>query len=187
MERQRERQHRNRSGLQRSKLVCLLLAVCFLISSLSGCIAFRPLRLPQLKEFERQVHKKYPLSIVECRYSYGAWVEINVKRLNFDDECAYTILGELSDVVAGEEFIQEPYALYEQEWQNHPKWILEDPPQISLNFISFGQDRYRFHTYADKVDSEQAPNGFIWAGYTVWWSNDLQVPPEKIEAMRKKD
>ena len=120
--------YRNRSlcsGKKRSSLdriICIILLAIILATSLCGCTLFRPLRLPQLREFEKDVRKMYPRTSVSCRYNYEASVHITVTGSVFDDESAFTILGRLRAVVSDEAFIQDLFELFEKESHGDPNW-----------------------------------------------------------------
>lgn len=112
-------------------------------------------------------------------------MEINVNRLDFDEECAYTILGDLNAAFADGEFIKELYAFCEKEL-SYPN--LEDPPYIDLNLSVLGKARYRFTTYAEKVDigSEEDQNVCPWVGYNKWYSNGFEITQEEITAKHRR-
>ena len=73
----------------------------------SGCLALRPIQLPQMQEFQESVRKEYPRADVSCRYEYGAGVSIRASNTVVDEEFAYTVLGILQPIVRDEAFIQD--------------------------------------------------------------------------------
>ena len=153
------------------RVVCVILALLILATSLSGCIAYRPLRLSQLREFERKVHSKYPLASVSCKYAYGADVAIDVSRVTVDEESAYTILGYLRPIVSGEDFLNDFLEFFEEEKQKHPKWPMERPPDIYLDLYGGKVCHYQFTTraYTQNYDDVQGSYFYTWDGYTTWY------------------
>lgn len=170
-----------------TRILCIVLMAALLTASLSGCIAYRPLRLPQLREFERNVHRKYPFAFVSCKYAYGAGVSITVSRFTFDEECAYTILGYLRPIVCDEEFIQDLFELYEKESHGNPNWKNGDYPEIYLHLTAVWYDRYQFSTRAtlEGYNSAYDPDSYTWDGYTTWYGTEIvnglpqQIPQER--------
>lgn len=188
----RERKRVRRGMLFR--LVCLGLTAVFLAVNLGGCMTYTPLRLAQLKEFERQVRGEYPFSKVECKYAQGEWVDINVTRSDFDEESAYTVLGYLTDIVRDEEFIEDFLAFHEKEAQKRPKetWLWY-PPDIHLNLIERGGTiRYKFTAcpYEENYNSAYPRESYTWEGYARWYGTrhstegpgyDFSISPEQVE------
>ncbi len=184
------------SGRKRRNVVrmfCVFLAVCLLITSLSGCLFYRPLRFSQLQEFEQNVHKDYPGLLIRCRYVNIAGVYIDVFGPDFDEECAYRILGYLQPVVSDEEFIQDLFDLFEKERDEH-NWKLGWRPVIYLCLSVGKKNRYQFSTRATKegYNSGRDPDSYTWDGYTTWYGTEFlnQVPkeisPEEIEEAVKR-
>lgn len=174
---------------------CIFLAACFLAVNLSGCTCYHPLRLSQLREFEQNVRKSYPLSLVSCKYDYGAGVFIQVTRSSFDEECAYTILGYLKPIVCDEEFIRELFELFEKESHGEPNWKNGMRPDIYLNLTAETTNRYQFSTRANKegYNSGRAPDSYTWDGYTTWYGTEIigkasyrEISPEEIEEAIKQ-
>lgn len=161
----------NKGDCNAARIVCILLMVCVLTASLSSCIAYRALRLPQLREFERKVHSKYPLASVSCKYAYGADVSINVSRVSVDEESAYTILGYLQPIVCSEDFLNDFLEFFEEEKQKHPKWQMERPPDIYLDLDGGTICHYQFTTraYTQNYDDVQGTYIYTWDGYATWY------------------
>ena len=159
----------------RLRIACLTLAVLFLAATLSGCIAYRPLRLSQMREFEQKVRAKYPLSRIKCQYDYGAGVDISITRFSFNEECVYTILGYLKPIVSDEEFIEELFELYETESHGDPNWKRGYRPRIWLNlYTQWGNSSYQFNAtaYKENYNSAHDPDSYTWDGYTTWWGTE---------------
>lgn len=170
------------AGHRKLRLFWAVVMALFLVANLSGCIAYRPLRLPQLQEFERNVRLKYPLSAISCKYDYEVGVSITVDRLAFDEECAYTILGYLQPIVRDEEFIQDLFELFEEESHGEPNWENGRRPKIYVFLSVCGFDRYQFTTRATKegYNSGRDPDSYTWDGYTTWYGTEVvnNVPQE---------
>lgn len=176
---------------KRAKItVALVIALaCLLTASLSGCAAFRPLRLPQLREFEQNVRKAYPHTSVSCQYQYNAGVMITVSRSEFDDECAYTILGYLQPIVRDEDFIQDLFELFEKESHGDPNWKLGMRPHIQLRLSVKEISRYMFTARATEelYNSGRDPDSYTWDGYTTWYGTEImderrrEIAPEEIQ------
>ena len=193
----RRQQSRYRRGVL-FRLTCLALAVVLLAVSLGGCMTYTPLRLAQLKEFERKVRSKYPFSTVECKYARGEWVDINVSSFSFDEESAYTILGYLTEIVRDEEFIEDFLAFHEKEAQKKPKetWLWY-PPELNLNLLIWGQKSYTFtaYPYEENYNSARPRDSYTWEGYANWYGTifskdgplyDVELSPEEVEEMLAK-
>ena len=171
MNRTQQRQNSKRGRRTLLRVVCVILALLILAASLSGCIANRPLRLSQLREFERKVHSRYPLASVSCKYAYGASVQIDVSRVSVDEESAYTILGYLRPIVSGEDFLDDFLEFFEEEKQKHPKWQMERPPDIYLNLDGGTICHYQFtaRAYTQNYDDVQGTYIYTWDGYATWY------------------
>lgn len=98
----------------------------------SGCLALRPIQLPQMQEFQESVRKEYPRADVSCRYEYGAGVSIRASNTVVDEEFAYTVLGILQPIVRDEAFIQDLFALFEEKASGDHNWELGWRPDIQL-------------------------------------------------------
>lgn len=184
------REKRNRSL---PRIFCLVFLVSFLAANLSGCTCYRPLRLPQLREFEQNVLRKYPLSMVSCKYAYEDNVTITVSGASFDEECAYTILGYLKPIVCDEDFIQDLFDFYERQFKDRPNWGTWKSgwrPDINVYLNAMGRySKYRFSTSANKeaYNSGYDPDSYTWDGYTTWYGTEYvdsvprEISPEEIE------
>ena len=120
----------SRGRVRRMAGAAVLALLCAL--ACSGCIAFRPLQLPQLQEFQESVRKEYPRADVSCHYEYGAGVSIRASNTVVDEEFAYTVLGILQPIVRDEGFIQDLFALFEEEASGDHNWELGRRPDIQL-------------------------------------------------------
>ena len=100
-----------------SILLSFIIALVF-----SGCTTYRNLNLSKIQEFKQDVLQTYPLSQVTCKYDYESGVTITINRLNYSEECAYTILNYLRPIVRDEVFIQELFELFEKESNGDPNW-----------------------------------------------------------------
>ena len=98
----------------------------FVLLSAALC---RP-RPPQLQEFQESVRKEYPRADVSCHYEYGAGVFIRASNTVVDEEFAYTVLGILQPIVRDEAFIQDLFALFEEEASGDHNWELGWRPDI---------------------------------------------------------
>ena len=164
------KENAGRKGPSRS--VCLRMGLALLLLvNLWGCIWYRPLRIPQLREFERAVHQKYPRTGVWCEYEYGAGVSITVERRDIDEECAYTVLGYLYPIVTEEAFIQELFTLFERESHGDPNWKNGARPDIWLFLEVDGKYRYQFCAGANQetYNSGRSPDSYTWDGYATWY------------------
>ncbi|MCH5353926.1 MAG: hypothetical protein J1E06_10755 [Acutalibacter sp.] len=182
------------------QIACLGLAAVLLAASLGGCMTYTPLRLAQLKEFERKVRSKYPLSIVECKYARGVWVDINVTKSGFDEESAYIILGYLTEIVRDEEFIEDFLAFHEEQGKKHPKEAgLWYPPHLYLNLMEWGETSYSYrftaYPYEENYNSARPKDSYTWEGYAKWYGTiiskdgplyDVELSPEKVEEAIKR-
>ncbi len=171
------------------RISCIVLMAFFLAANLSGCRVYLPLRLSQLREFERDVHKKYPFAAVSCKYEDTGPVTITVTRSSFDEECAYTILGCLQPVVCDEDFIRDLFDSYERRLKNTPYWETWKSgwrPAIYLFLDANRHTRYYFVAGAAKHDDS-------WDGYTTWYGTEnvsddeiREITPEEIEEAVKR-
>lgn len=157
------------------RIFCIGLTIFFLAVNLGGCTWYRPLRLPQLRDFEKRVQEEYPRTSVSCGYAYGAGVSITVKGPDFDEECAYTILGYFQPVASDEEFIQDLFELFEKESHSEPNWKNGRRPEIWLFLTADGKDRYQFTAMANKevYNSGRSPDSYTWDGYTTWYGTEI--------------
>ena len=126
---------------RRMAWAAVLASLCALVCS--GCTVYRPLDLSQLREFEQSVRKKYPFSYVSCQYEYQGDVYITVNRLEYDEETAYSILGALQPIVRDEGFIQDLFALFEEEASGDHNWELGQRPDIQLRIEVGGSSVYQ--------------------------------------------
>lgn len=177
-----------------SRAACVVLLMCFLAASLSGCTLYHPLRLPQLREFEQNVRREYPLSAVSCKYEYGTGVSITVSGMSFEEECAYTILGYLQPIVCDEDFIQDLFELFEKESHGDHNWKLGMRPDIRLHLAAGTNDRYQFTARATKelYNSGRDPDSYTWDGYATWYGTEFvgslprEITPKEIgEAVKR--
>lgn len=127
----------SRGRVRRMAGAAVLALLCAL--ACSGCIAFRPLQLPQMQEFQESVRKEYPRADVSCHYEYGAGVSIRASNTVVDEEFAYTVLGILQPIVRDEAFIQDLFALFEEEASGDHNWELGWRPGIQLRIEVGGQ------------------------------------------------
>ncbi len=178
-------------------IIWLVLSSVFLTLLFSGCIVYHPLRLSQLREFERDVHKKYPFAAVSCKYEHAGPVTITVNRSSFDEECAYTILGCLQPIVRDEDFIRDLFDSYERRLKDTPYWETWKSgwrPEIYLSLDANRYTRYQFSTRATKegYNSGYAPDSYTWDGYTTWYGTEYvdhvprEITPEEIEEAVKR-
>lgn len=136
----------------------------------------------------------YPQTSVSCRYEYGAGVHITVTGRAFDDECAFTILGRLREVVSDEAFIQDLFELFEKESHGDPNWKNGERPGIWLYFEVKGKDQYQFMAMANKeiYNSGRSPDSYTWDGYTTWYGTEIvngsirEISSEEIQEEIKK-
>lgn len=167
------------------KYVLVSLAAFLLLATLSGCISYLPLELPQMREFKESVLKKYPRAKVYCNYQYhGRGVDISAINVLVDEEFAYTVLGILQPIVCDEGFIQDLFELYEEEDGGEYNWERGERPDIGL-YIG----PYQFSARATKegYNSGYDPDSYTWDGYTTWYGTEFvdheprEITPEEIE------
>ena len=151
--------------------------------------ALRRPRPPQLQEFQESVRKEYPRADVSCRYEYGAGVSIRASNTVVDEEFAYTVLGILQPIVRDEAFIQDLFALFEEEASGDHNWELGRRPDIQLRIEVGGSSVYQFSARATKegYNSGYDPDSYTWDGYTTWYGTKFvdhvpyEITPEEIE------
>lgn len=174
--------------------LCILILALLLAVNLCGCLWYHPLRLQQLREFEKNIRKEYPHTRVSSGYDYGAGVNITVTGPNFDDESAFTILSRLRAVASDEAFIQDLFELFEKESHGDPNWKNGERPEIWLHLATDGKDRYQFNARANKevYNSGRSPDSYTWDGYTTWHGTEIvngsirEISSEEIQEGIKK-
>ena len=177
----------SRGRVRRMAWAAVMALLCAL--ACSGCIAFRPLQLPQLQEFQESVRKEYPRADVSCHYEYGAGVSIRASNTVVDEEFAYTVLGILQPIVRDEAFIQDLFALFEEEASGDHNWELGRRPDIQLRIEVGGSSVYQFSARATKegYNSGYDPDSYTWDGYATWYGTKFvdhvphEITPEEIE------
>lgn len=181
-------------NLSLARIIAMNLLAVILAASLCGCTLFRPLGLPQLREFKKDVRKLYPHTSVSCQYNYEAGVHITVTGPNFDEESAFTILGHLRAVVSDEAFIQDLFELFEKESHGDQNWKNGERPEIWLYLCVDGKDRYQFTAgaYKEVYNSGRSPDSYTWDGYTTWHGTEIvngsirEISSEEIQEEIKK-
>jgi len=180
---------------QRWVRICTLILMATIIAtSFWGCTMFLPLRLSQLREFEKEVREDYPDASVSYGYNYGAGVNITVTGPDFDDESAFTILGCLLPVVSDEDFIEDLFELFERESHGDPNWKNGMRPEIWLYLSVDGKDRYQFTARANKevYNSGRSPDSYTWDGYKTWYGTEIKkdgyrdITSEEVKEAIKK-
>ncbi len=172
-----------------SILLSFIIALVF-----SGCTTYRNLNLSKIQEFKQDVLQTYPLSQVTCKYDYESGVTITINRLNYSEECAYTILNYLRPIVRDEVFIQELFELFEKESNGDPNWKNGRRPRIRLYLDVWGNSRYQFVTSAtqERYNSGYDLDSYTWDGYTTWYGTKFvndeprEITPEEIEEAIEK-
>lgn len=167
-----------------SKYIKYVLSAFLLLATLSGCTSYRPLDLPQMREFKESVLKEYPRAKVYCNYRYDWGVDISAINVLVDEEFAYTVLSILQPIVCDEGFIQDLFELYEEEADGDHNWKLGQRPDIGL-YIG----PYQFSARATKegYNSGYDPDSYTWDGYTTWYGTEFvnheprEITPEEIE------
>lgn len=186
--------HSVRRNRKVRRILCLVLAILLVAATLSGCILYNELRIPQLREFKQNVYKDYPDTSVSCKYDYGAGVNITVTGPDFDDESAFTILGCLLPVVSDEDFIEDLFELFERESHGDPNWKNGMRPEIWLYLSVDGKDRYQFTARANKevYNSGRSPDSYTWDGYKTWYGTEIKkdgyrdITSEEVKEAIKK-
>lgn len=106
-----------------------------------------------------------------------------------DEEFAYTVLGILQPIVRDEAFIQDLFALFEEEASGDHNWELGRRPEIRLYLDARGYSQYQFVTRATKegYNSGYDPDSYTWDGYATWYGTKFvdhvphEITPEEIE------
>ncbi|MCI9226166.1 MAG: hypothetical protein HFE91_12000 [Acutalibacter sp.] len=158
------------------RYLCIILLTLLLAVNLCGCIWYQPLRLQQLRKFEKSIREDYPNTSVSCKYEYEAGVNITVTGPDFDDESAFSILSRLRATVSDEAFIKDLFELFEKESHDDPNWKNGMRPEIWLYLSVDGKDRYQFTAGANKeiYNSGRSPDSYTWDGYKTWYGTEIK-------------
>lgn len=168
----------------RSKYIKYVLSAFLLLATLSGCLQYQSLDLPQMREFKESVRKEYPHAQVYCSYEDHAVVDITVIHPQMDEESAYTVLGILQPIVRDEDFIQDLFELFEKDADGAYSWETYGYPDIGLYI---GPYQFRARATKEGYNSGYDPDSYTWDGYTTWYGTEFvndeprEITPKEIE------